>query len=480
MRGTRSSDERRASRNARSSVGVGLAATGAVVAAGAFAAGALAFGPYKEGDLPPSELGQHGAMAMDAQKALVDELLPEHDVTQPPPPVAPPVWERLVPDGDELTPARVSLGQALYFDVRLSRDGSVACATCHDASRGFTDQRPVSEGIGGALGKRNAPTTVNAFFYQTLFLDGRASDLANQAEFPPINPIEGGHPDRASVVDAIREDPSYDYLFEQAYGSEPNYEDTVRAIAAFERTLVFLDSPFADFLAGDADAISEQAKRGWALFNGKGRCVACHQVFPSNPIGTDNLFHNIGVAARAQDFDRLADQALEALRQEGGPEAVDQLALQTDLSELGRFLVSKDRADVGAFKTQGIANVGVTAPYMHDGSMRTLWDVMDHYNKGGEPNTFLDGGIEPLALSESEIDDLVVFMFSMTDRRFGDAAAAELERQREIARERRPFRDDDLAMRRVLPFERRVMGGRAAGGSGGSGGAVDGGGGSDE
>lgn len=422
------------------------------------AAGALGFGPYEKGDLPPSELGEHGAMEMDAQKALARELLPDRDVTQAPPAIAPHVWKALVPEDDELTPARVALGEALYFDVALSRDGTVACATCHDASRGFTDQRPVSEGIGGALGRRNAPTTMNAFFYQTLFLDGRAASLADQAQFPPINPIEGGHPDRASVEKAIRSDPKYEGLFQEAYGTKPNQDDMVRAIAAYERTLVFLDSPFAQFLAGDEDAISDQAKRGFALFNGKARCASCHQMFPANPIGTDNLFHNIGVAARAQDFEKLAEDALDALRESGGPEAVDQLALQTNLSELGRFLVTKDRADIGGFKTQGIQNVGVTAPYMHDGSMRTLWDVMDHYNKGGEANPFLDGGIEPLALEEDEIDDVVAFMFSMTDRRLREQNEAEMERQREIARERRPFRDRDLAMRRVLPFERRVEG----------------------
>lgn len=421
-------------------------------------AASLAFGPYKEGELPPEKLGPHGQMALEAQKERARELLAERDVTKPPPGVDPAMWAFLVPDDNAMTPERVALGEALYFDPRLSRDGTVACATCHDVSRGFTDQRPVSEGVGGALGQRNAPTTMNAFFYQTLFLDGRVPDLETQAEFPPINPVEGAHPDRDAVVAAIRDVPGYQERFQEAYGAEPNYADMVRAIAAYERTLLFVDSPFDSFLDGDEDAISVRAKRGWALFNGKGRCVSCHQIFTSNPLGTDHLFHNIGVAARAQDFEELAGRALDALREQGGgTQAVDELALQTDLSELGRFLVSKDRADIGAFKTQGIRNVGVTAPYMHDGSMRTLWDVMDHYNKGGEPNPFLDGGIEPLALSEEEITDLVEFMFSMTDRRFAEENQAELERQRRIAQERRPFRDEAMAMRRVLPFERRVL-----------------------
>lgn len=421
------------------------------------AASTHAFGPYGKGDLPPEKLGSHGAMTMEAQMELLSELQRDRNSTEPPPEVDPVIWRLLVPEDNAMTPERVELGRRLYFDVRLSADGTVACATCHDVSRAFTDQRPTSEGINGQLGRRNSPTTLNAFFYQTLFLDGRVPDLEGQAELPPINPIEGGHRDRAAVVEAIAGHQEYQEMFQKAYGRDVNYEDMVRAIAAFERTFVFLDSPFDRFLAGDRNAISEKARHGWELFNGKARCMSCHMLNPSNPLGTDNRFHNIGVAARAQNFEELARNALKALEREDGVEAVDQLALQTDLSELGRFMVTKDRADIGAFKTQGVRNVGITAPYMHDGSMRTLWDVMDHYNKGGEPNPFLDGGIEPLALTEEEIEAVVELMFSMTDDRFAEANRRELETQREIAGRRRPFRDEDMAFRRVLPFERRVV-----------------------
>ena len=142
------------------------------------------------------------------------------------------------------------------------------------------------------------------------------------------------------------------------------------------------------------------------------------------------------MAARTQNFEKLARDALDALAKgNGGTEAVDQLALQTNLSELGRFMVTKDPADIGAFKTQGLRNVGITAPYMHDGSMRTLWDVMDHYNKGGEANPYLDGGIEPLALTQDEMDDVVAFLFSLTDEHFADQNRQEMATQRE---DRRP------------------------------------------
>lgn len=420
---------------------------------------ARAFGPHDDGGLPEKKRGPHGAMSMEAQKKKLDELIPERDPAEPPPGIDPVIWELVVPEDNEMNRARVDLGRELYFEKRLSADGTVACATCHDVSRGFTDQRPTSEGVKGQLGKRNAPTTMNAFFYETLFLDGRVPSLEEQAALPPINPVEGGHENREMVIDAIKGDPEYQKMFQAAYGSKPNYDDMIKAIGAFERTLVFLRSPFDRYLAGDEDAISEKAKRGWVLFNGKARCMSCHQLNPSNPLGTDNAFHNIGVAARTQNFEKLAREALAALREKGdGTEAVDELALETDLSELGRFLVTKDRSDIGAFKTQGIRNVGITAPYMHDGSMRTLWDVMDHYNKGGEPNPFLDGGIEPLALTEEEIDELVAFMFTLTDERFAEQNQKELEAQKQIAEEKRPFRDEDMANGRVLPFERRVTG----------------------
>lgn len=406
------------------------------------------------------ERGPHGALRMDAQIMLLDRLLPARDVTQPPPEVDPMIWnEVVVPQDNAMTPERVALGKRLYFETRLSKDGTVACATCHDVSRGFTDQRDVSEGVGGALGKRNAPTTMNAFLMDSQFLDGRSATLEDQAKLPIVNPVEMAHPDEPTALAAIADDPEYQEMFQKAYEREPNYEDLARAIAAFERTLVFLDTPFDRYLAGDVQAISEQAKRGWALFNGKARCVSCHAMNPSNPIGTDGRFHNIGVAARTQNFEQLAIRALEALRAEDdGVKAVDQLALETNLSELGRFLVTKDRADIGAFKTLQMRNVGVTGPYMHDGSMATLWDVMDHYNKGGEPNPFLDGGIEPLALSEDEIDAVVAFMFTLTDERLAEQNAKELEAQRELASKQRPFRDTAMAQRKVLPFEQRVMG----------------------
>ena len=409
----------------------------------------------------------HGALAPQAQLDLLEKLGVAPTIPKQPALVDVEFWKGIVPADNQTTPERIELGRKLFFDLHLSKDGTVACATCHNVAKGFTDQRPVSEGIGGQLGRRNAPTTLNALFFQEFFLDGRAPSLEAQAKLPIVNPIEMGQPSGDAVVQAIAGDPTYPPLFQKAYGRPPNYEDIGRAIAAFERTLVFLGSPFDRFLAGDSQAISDQAKEGWVLFNGKARCMSCHALNPSNPIGTDNRFHNIGVAARHQNFNELAKKALQALQGaqgKAGLEAVDHLALETDMSELGRFMVTKYRSDIGSFKTLQLRNVGVTPPYMHDGSMQTLWDVLDHYNKGGEANPYLDGGIEPLALTESEIDAVVALLFSMTDDRLKDENDRQQAAQHERSLTQRPFRDNELAMRKVLPFEERAAGGPQSGG----------------
>lgn len=410
------------------------------------------------------ERGPHGALNMDEQLRRLADLQGDIDADAAPPGIDPYMWRHIQPDNNRQTAERIALGRKLYFDTRLSSDGTVACATCHDVSRGFTDQRPLSEGVGGQLGRRNAPTSANALLMETQFLDGRAPSLEEQAKLPIINPVEMGMDSPEAAVAAIADDAEYRRMFQAAYGSEPNYEDLAKAIAAFERTLVFLDTPFDRFLAGDEAAISEQAARGWELFNGKARCMSCHQLNASNPIGTDYRFHNIGVAARTRNFEQLALQALEVLEGNDGIDEIDRLALETDLSELGRFLTTKDPADIGAFKTSQLRNIALTAPYMHDGSMRTLWDVMDHYNKGGEANPYLDGGIEPLALTEEEINAVVAFLFTLTDRRFAAQNRSVLESQIKLAAEKRPFRDRALANREVLPFEERATGGRLGSG----------------
>jgi len=408
-------------------------------------------GSATAGDIPR---GDHGAATMDYQISELDKLLPASNLRKAPQGFDPVVWEAFIPADNALTAERVKLGHKLYFDKRLSADGTVSCATCHDVTRGFTDQLATSEGIEDQIGRRNAPTTLNVALLQTVFLDGRSPTLEHQAKLPIINPIEMGMTDGSAAVNAIKDDPEYQAAFGKAYGRPVNYDDIGRAIAAFERTLIFIDSPFRHFLAGDERAISAEAKQGWVLFNEKGRCVTCHPINTSNPLGTDNRFHNVGVSARHQDFSGLAKQALKALQQDSSEEKLDELALSTDMSELGRFMVTKNRSDIGAFRTSLLLNVGITPPYMHDGSIATLWDVMDHYNKGGEANLFLDGGIEPLALTEEEIDQIVEFLFTLTDERFTEQNKRQFEEQKKQSRKKRPLRDNEMAFRLKLAFEK--------------------------
>ncbi len=406
-------------------------------------------------DVPRDALG---AASPEYQQEALAKLMPEQDVGKAPKGFDPVIWSAFVPEDNALTPQRVALGRKLYFDKRLSDDGSVSCATCHDVTRGFTDQLAVSKGIGGQLGKRNAPTTLNAVLLQTLFWDGRSPTLDHQARQPILNPVEMGMADEATAMKAISNDPEYQKMFKEAYGRDMNYEDLGRAIGAFERTLVFVDSPFRRFLAGDNQAVSAEARAGFELFNGKARCAACHPMSPSNPLGTDNRFHNVGVSARHQDFEALGRQAIQLLQKDPSEQKLDELAVGTDLSELGRFMVTRNRVDMGSFRTPLILNIGITPPYMHDGSLATLWDVIDHYNKGGEANPFLDGGIEPLALTEKEIDQLVAFLFTLTDVRFAEENQRQFEQQQAAAMKNRPIRDEAIANRQTLPFERRVMG----------------------
>jgi cytochrome c peroxidase len=395
----------------------------------------------------------HGATAFAAQQAQLDKLgLPAAGAV--PAGVDQGFWRVFAPKPD--TAAQVALGRKLYFDPRLSADDSVSCATCHDVARGFADQRPVSEGIGGKLGRRNAPTTMNSALIEPLFWDGRSATLAHQAGQPVLNPIEMGMPDRDSVVKKLAATADYPKEFQAAFGRPLDYAGIEHAIAAFERTLILLDAPFDRFLRGDKAAIGESAQRGHVLFNGKARCVSCHPLNATSPLGTDYRFHNIGVSAHNRDFEKLAATALKALAANASEQELDRLALATDMSELGRFMVTKNMADVGSFRTPQLRNIGITQPYMHDGSMQTLWDTIDHYNKGGEVNSWLDGGIEALALSEAEIDDLVAFLFTLTDVRFAAQNQDQMQKQKAQAQKQRPFRDDALAVRKKLTFEDRL------------------------
>jgi cytochrome c peroxidase len=355
---------------------------------------------------------------------------------QPPTPGAPPpvtlfsedVIKSFTPADNPITDAKAKLGDMIFDEKQVSADGSVACNTCHSPRNGFTTHTPTSRGVDDQIGKRNAPSILNTVFYKTLFWDGRAASLEEQSTLPILNPIEMGQKDPKDVVAKLSAMPKFVEAFQQVFGRPVNWEDLGKALAAFERTRLSTEAPFDRYLHGDQKALNASQLRGWALFTGKARCASCHSYDPALPIFGDNRFHNTGPAAHKQDFNQLAKRAADTVAK-GNQAEIDKLALETDYSVLGRFLVTKDRKDIGAFKTPFLRDVLLTSPYMHDGSLETLWDVVEFFNKGGEQNPFLDPEMKPLGLTETETDDLVNFLSALTSDRFADQRAAELDRQ---------------------------------------------------
>ncbi len=286
-----------------------------------------------------------------------------------------------IPDNNPLSAAKIELGKLLYFDPRLSKDNTISCASCHNPYHGFADPAPTSKGVGNALGGRNSPTVINRLFSKEQFWDGRAADLEEQSKGPITNPVEMAMSSHDVAVSSVNRVRGYRPYFVAAFGDKDVTIDKIaQAIASYERTVLSGDSPYDRYLAGQTDAMSGAAVRGMGIFLGKGRCITCHvgQNF------TDEKYHNLGVGMDAETPD------------------------------LGRYEISKQESDKGAFKTPGLRNIADNAPYMHDGSERTLRQVMELYNKGGVKNPSLSPLIQPLNLSDQEIDDLVAFMHALT------------------------------------------------------------------
>ena len=334
-----------------------------------------------------------------------------------------------IPDDNPQTPEKIALGEKLYREERFSTTGDVACLTCHDPEKAFTDSPlKTSEGIEKKTGTRNSPTVINSAYFTTQFWDGRSPDLEDQALHPFTNPVEHGFVDHDPILKIVRKDSEYAAAFMDVFGKkgkEITMREVTLAIAAFERTVVAGNSPFDRFFyAGETDAITEQQKRGFDLFVNEGRCVSCHVIEQTQALFTDNRFHNIGVGISniQKDVPELATTFLEAERTVS--EVDVEVLTDARTSELGRFAINRDMDDIGSFKTPTLRNIAVTAPYMHDGSVETLKDVMVHYNNGGvtdvgDPvNDFLSGGIRPLDLEEEQLDDLVAFMEALTSPEF--------------------------------------------------------------
>ncbi len=314
-----------------------------------------------------------GAVNLPAAGTVLMDRLSVQDIG--PLPTATPI-----PKGNLNYKAKIELGKQLYFDGRLSKNNQVACAFCHNPFAGFADPRQTSIGVDGKLGGRQAPTVYNTAFNTVQFWDGRAGSLEEQAIGPIQNPVEMAET-HENVVAKLRKIKGYQQQFREVFGSDVNLQGIAEAIAAFERTVVSTNSPFDKYVLGDTKAMDEAAVRGIALFKGKGRCLLCH----NGPNFTDNQFHNLGVP-------------------QVGP-------LKEDL---GRYNVTRQEQDRGAFKTPTLRSITETAPYMHDGVLKTLEEVIDFMDGGGGPNPNLSPLVKPLGLTKEEKSDLLAFLKALT------------------------------------------------------------------
>ncbi|MDA7978311.1 MAG: cytochrome-c peroxidase [Pirellulales bacterium] len=280
-----------------------------------------------------------------------------------------------IPADNPMSVEKVELGKQLFFDPRLSRDDTVSCATCHDPNKGWSNGEAFATGVREQVGGRNSPTIINSAYQYFHFWDGRATGLEEQALGPIENPIEMDLTlkEAVSKINAIE---GYRSQFNAVFGSEATSDTLAKAIAAFERTILSGDAPYDRFTAGDKSALSEAAQRGHEIFFNRARCSSCHVP----PNFSDLGFHNIGIGIDAEKLD------------------------------IGRQEHSKLLGDRGSFKTPTLREIQRTAPYMHDGSLATLADVVDFYVKGGNPNPQLDEEVFPLSLTDKEKADLVTFL----------------------------------------------------------------------
>ncbi len=344
------------------------------------------------------------ALAFILAAILVWNYLPRTAELPAPPPVraATPVGQPVtittalglpavpVPADNPPTAETIALGRKLYYDPLLSVDNSISCATCHHPDKGFADGAVFSTGVGGKKGGRNSPTVCNSAFYTVQFWDGRAPSLEKQAEGPVRNPVEMAHT-LAGVEQKLAANPEYVAEFQKSFGPGPiTYDMVEKAIATFERTVISGNSPFDRYyFGGEKKALSASAQRGLKVFlnPNKGNCNVCHSIGEKDALFTDNKFHNVGVGAEVNGT----------------------------MKDSGRYEVTKNEADRGAFKTPSLRNVALTAPYMHDGSLASLKDVIDFYVGGGNSNPHRDKQIRALDfLTRQERDDLVAFLESLT------------------------------------------------------------------
>ena len=287
----------------------------------------------------------------------------------------------VIPADNLLTKEKVELGRLLFFDKRLSQDNTIACANCHIAKFAFTDGKPVSTGIRGQKGGRSAPASFNRVFSSAQFWDGRAATLEAQSVGPFTNPIEHGFANYDVMNAKMMKIPGYRKLFKQVFSDDTITTERVgMAIASFQRTVLSGNSPADRFdQGGETGAIPEAAQRGLILFREKARCTKCHSGFNF----TDEKFHNLGIG------------------------------WDTNTVDLGRYMITNNPEEIGAFKTPTLREIARSSPYMHDGRFKTLEEVVNFYNQGGVKNPHQDNLILPLELTDQEKHDLVEFLHTL-------------------------------------------------------------------
>jgi len=365
--------------------------------------------------------------AVEARRGTRSDLM---RFVESPPLGLPPVP---VPEDNPLTREKVELGRKLFFDRRLSLNDTFSCAMCHVPEQGFTSNEvAMAVGLEGRSGRRNSPTVYNSAYFTRLFHDGREESLEQQVWGPFLARNEMANPSVGAVIGKIRRIPDYRGLFEEAFGGRgPSMETVGMALASYERVLVSGNSAFDRWhYGGDASAMSASAQRGFELFKGKGGCVSCHTVGESFALFSDDQLHNTGMGYRESmgiKPDKEKVLVAPGVYIEVDREIIDSVGLPPE-PDVGLYEVTQNPHDRWKYRTPSLRNVALTAPYMHNGSISTLREVIEFYNQGGVFNQLLDPRIRPLELSDTEMDDMVAFLRSLTgdnvDEIVADAFAA--------------------------------------------------------
>jgi cytochrome c peroxidase len=322
------------------------------------------------------------------------------------------------PENNRLTKEKISLGRKLFYDRRLSLNSTFSCAMCHIPEQGFTsNEMALAVGIEGRTVRRNSPTIYNVGYAEKLFHDGRDDSLEEQIWGPLLAHSEMGNPSVGVVLRKIRGLADYKGLFEDAFDRKLSMETLGMALASYQRTLSSANSPFDRWYYGQQpNALSQQAQRGFKLFTGKARCISCHSINAKSALFTDHKLHNTGhgfeVSTRKESGTKriliAPGQYIEVSR-----EAIESVG-EKKPNDVGLYEITENPADRWKYKTPTLRNVALTAPYMHDGALPTLREIVGFYNKGGIPNEGLDPLIQPLKLKKDEVDDLVRFLESLT------------------------------------------------------------------